>query len=74
MQHSNIDRFYFALELLLLVDSFINWSAGSIINPLSQSNNCRLLNVRICCFSLLFLTVNEESLDLRLLVGQKRQF
>ena len=29
--------------------------------------------MRICCFSLSFLTVNEESLDFELLDGQSKQ-
>lgn len=33
-----------------------------------------LLNLRICFYSLSFMTVNEESLGFGLLVGQKKQF
>ncbi len=31
------------------------------------------LNVRICCFPSLFLSVNEESLGFELLAGQEKQ-
>lgn len=72
-----------ALDLNILVGINIEWKVMTANNSfhlsflrknVKQLASSSILNVRICCFSLLVMKIIEESLGFGVMAGRKKQF